>query len=295
MPYVAKEPNKKLITAGILVSVLLIIAVLSFSLTFYIKNRTLVLKKPMVLLLIGINRDSPSRPASNNLTNLPGTAVVGLTFIDPARHMISLVTIPRDSLVVIPGHGLDRINQAAVLGGYHLTEQAVTGLTGIKIDRYAMINFSGLVQLVDLLGGVAINVDEKIAYAADDGENAVNLVPGLQVLDGKKALQYVSFKNELPGGISISQRQRILLKAVYKKIMQPESLLKIPELIKLKKKYLKTDLTTKELIQLAGLAQKVDPDSGLQYLTLPGKFTESYWQTDPDQVYQLMSKLKSIN
>ena len=93
-----------------------------------------------------------------------------LTFIDPSRHTISMVSIPRDSLVDIPGHGLDRINDASVLGGDGLTKKAVTELTGIKVDHFAVVNFEGFVKLVDLLGGVEINVDKKMRYADQHGE-----------------------------------------------------------------------------------------------------------------------------
>jgi polyisoprenyl-teichoic acid--peptidoglycan teichoic acid transferase len=292
MPYVPREPNKKLILAGIFVAIFLIVAAITFSINHFIIKENLILKKPMVLLLIGMDRNILTPQSHDNPKALPRTDTLILTFIDPARRKISLVSIPRDSLVVIPGHGLDRINDASVLGGYQLTKRAIRELTGIKVNRYAVINFEGFVKLVDLLGGVEINVDKKMRYADEYGKYTIKLDPGPQLLDGKKVLQYVRFRNEPLGDISRVERQRILLHAVYKKVVQPESLMKIPQFLELVKKYLKTDLTTQEIIQISSFARQVDPEKGFQSATLPGKFYEAYWQPDPDQVYKLMKQLK---
>jgi polyisoprenyl-teichoic acid--peptidoglycan teichoic acid transferase len=294
MPYVPREPNKKLIGAGIFAVVFLVVAVITFGISQFMSKENFILKKPMVLLLIGMDRNILTPESHDNPNALPRTDTMILTFIDPTKHKMSMVSIPRDSLVDIPGHGLDRINDASVLGGYELTKKAVTELTGIKVDHYAVVNFEGFVKLVDLLGGVEINVDKKMRYADVYGKYTIDLDPGLQMLDGQKALQYVRYGNEPLGDISRVERQRILLHAVYKKVMQPDSLMKIPRFLKLGKRYLQTDLTTQEMVEIAGFARQVNPEKGIQSATLPGNFYETYWQTDPGQVYKLMSRLKPV-
>jgi len=294
MPYVPKEPNKKIILVGIFFCVAAIVAIITFSINRFVIKKELVLKKPMVLLLMGMDHNILTPISHDNPKALPRTDTLILTFINPARHKISLVSIPRDSLVNISGRGLDRINDASVLGGYSLTQKAVTELTGIKVNRYAVINFEGFVKLIDLLGGVEINVDKKMRYADAYGKYTIDLDPGLQLLNGSKALQYVRFRNEPLGDISRVERQRILLHAVCKRIMKLDSLMKIPRFMELGKQYIQTDLTTQEIIQLSGFARKVNPETGFQSFTLPGKFYEAYWAPDPARVYKLMSQLKPI-
>jgi hypothetical protein len=68
--------------------------------------------------------------------------------------------------------------------------------------------------------------------------------------------------------------------------------MKIPMFLQLGKKYLKTDLTTREILQISSFARQVDPEKGFSSATLPGKFYEAYWQPDPDQVKKLMLQLK---
>lgn len=291
MPYMSKTQNKKVIIAGITLCIIAAIAIITVSINRSSMKRNLVLKKPMVLLLIGMDHNILTPQSHDDPKKLPRTDTLILTFINPFRHKIIMVSIPRDSLVNIPGHGLDRINDASVLGGLSLTKKAITELTGIKVDRYAVVNFEGFIQLIDLLGGVEVNVDKKMRYGTDE-TYSIHLDPGVQLLNGKKALQFARFRNEPLGDISRVQRQRLLLQAVYKKVMKPESLVKIPQMIKLGQKYIKTDLSTTEIIQLAGFAKKVNQQTGFQSYTLPGSFYEAYWQPNPAKVYQLMSQIK---
>jgi LCP family protein required for cell wall assembly len=296
MPFVPREPNarasKKLILAAIFLSVILVVAVITFCVNRFIIKENLIMKKPLVLLLIGMDHNILTPSSHDDPNALPRTDTLILTFIDPLKHTISLVSIPRDSLVDIPGHALDRINDASVLGGYTLTKKAITELTGIKVNRYAVVNFEGFVKLIDLLGGVEINVDKKMRYADEYGKYTIKLDPGLQMLNGDKALQYVRFRHEPLGDISRVERQRILLHVVYAKAIRPENLIKIPRLMELGKKYIQTDLTTQEMLQIVGLVRRVKPATKFQSFTLPGKFFEAYWQPDPAQVYKLMSQLK---
>ncbi|MGE5582721.1 MAG: LCP family protein [Bacillota bacterium] len=295
MQYAPKEPHKKVLLAGVFLAVALMVLLLVYGINRFVIKENLVLKKPMTLLLIGTDLNILAPKSQDNPNNLPRTDTLILAFIDPARHKLSLISIPRDSLVDIPGHGLDRINQASVLGGYRLTKKAITVLTGVKVDRYAAINFDGFKKLIDLVGGVTINVDKKMRYATEPGRYNIKLDPGPQALDGEKALEYVRFRNEPLGDISRVERQRQLLLAIYRKILQSNNLMKTAKLLELGRQYVHTDLTTKEMLQLSGFANQVNPDKDIVSATLPGKFFEAYWQPDPDKVYKLIKKCQPIN
>jgi LCP family protein required for cell wall assembly len=289
MPYVPREPNKKLILTGIFVAVFFVAAAITFCINRFVIKGNLVLKEPMVLLLIGLNMDLAAPQPQDNPKELPRAGTLALTFIHPAKHRISLVSIPGDSLADIPGHGLDRIDHASVLGGYDLTKKAVAELTGIQVTRYAAVDFDGFIKLIDLLGGVEINMGQGMRFTDEYGK--FDLAPGRQVLNGTEALQYVRFRNG-SGDIGRVERQKVLLHAVYEKAMQPDSIMKLPRLTELAKKYIITDLTTPEMIRVAGFARQVNKEIRFQSYTLPGKFYETYWQPDPARVYKLMSRLK---
>lgn len=255
--------------------------------------KDLALQKPLVLLLIGVDVNVLSPESQDNPKALTRTDTLILAILNPYRYRVSMVSIPRDSLVNIPGHGMDRINSASVLGGYSLTKRVVTELTGYKIDHYAVVNFESFRHLVDLLGGVQVNVDKKMRYADEYGHYTIKLDPGWQSLNGDRALQYVRFRNEPLGDISRVTRQRNLLTAVFKKMTKPAYILKWPQLLKVARQYIVTDLSTEEIFTLLNFARKIkDPNARISTYTLPGNFYEYYWKPDPVQVADLMNKLK---
>jgi LCP family protein required for cell wall assembly len=99
----------------------------------------------------------------------------------------TVVSIPRDSLVPIPGHGKDKINAAFAMGGKTLLAQAVEQATGLRINHYAEIGFGGFPALVDALGGITVCPNEPI----NDPLAGINLPAGCQRLSGRSALGYV--------------------------------------------------------------------------------------------------------
>ncbi|MFZ3272454.1 MAG: LCP family protein, partial [Mycobacterium sp.] len=99
----------------------------------------------------------------------------------------TMVSIPRDSYVPIPGYGRDKINAAFAMGGAPLLAQTVEQATGLRLDHYAEIGFSGFAVLVDGLGGVTVCPAAPI----DDPLAGINLPAGCQQLNGRDALGYV--------------------------------------------------------------------------------------------------------
>nr|WP_264067004.1 LCP family protein [Mycolicibacterium komossense] len=99
----------------------------------------------------------------------------------------TMVSIPRDSYVPIPGHGEDKINAAFAIGGAPLLARTVEQATGLRLDHYAEVGFDGFAVLVDALGGVTACPADPI----DDPLAGIDLPAGCQTLDGRSALGYV--------------------------------------------------------------------------------------------------------
>ena len=129
----------------------------------------------------------------------------------------TLVSIPRDSYVDIPGYGSDKINAAFSYGGPKLLATTVEQATGLRVDRYAEIGMGGLAGVVDAVGGVDICVAEPI----DDPLANINLQPGCQELDGPNALGYVRTRATAQGDLDRVARQREFLSAVVDKATSP--------------------------------------------------------------------------
>lgn len=103
----------------------------------------------------------------------------------------TLLSLPRDSQVTIPGHGKNKINAAFSLGGAPLLVQTVEQATGLHIDHYAEIGFGGFATIVDAIGGVDMCIDKPMH---DDYTN-ISIPAGCQKLDGAHALGFVRMRH----------------------------------------------------------------------------------------------------
>jgi LCP family protein required for cell wall assembly len=139
----------------------------------------------------------------------------------------TLVSLPRDSIVSIPGHGRAKINSAYAKGGGPdgggpaLLVQAVEQATGLRIDHYAEIGFLGIVTVVDAIGGVELDVPEAI----EDPKAALDIKAGVQTLDGATALGYVRTRATASSDFGRVERQRALLSALLKQVLSLATLL----------------------------------------------------------------------
>jgi LCP family protein required for cell wall assembly len=129
-----------------------------------------------------------------------------------------LISIPRDSYVDIPGHGMNKMNAALAFGGANLLIQTVEQATGLKIDHYMGIGFGGLVAVVNQIGGVPI----CLKTAVHDSYSGVNLSAGCQNLNGAQALAFVRDRHSFAiGDLQRIQDQRAFLSALLKKATSP--------------------------------------------------------------------------
>jgi LCP family protein required for cell wall assembly len=133
----------------------------------------------------------------------------------------TLVSIPRDSYVPIPGFGSNKINAAYAYGGPKLLIQTVQNATGLRIDHYMGIGFTGLVSVVNNIGGVNM----CLPSAMKDPKAGLNLKKGCQTLSGKEALAFVRTRSFANGDLQREQDQRAFLKALLSKMTSTGNLI----------------------------------------------------------------------
>jgi LCP family protein required for cell wall assembly len=130
----------------------------------------------------------------------------------PADHRyIRVVSLPRDSWVNIPGHGMNKINAALGLGGPQLMVQTVEQATGLTINDYVEVNFLGFVKVIDALGGVNI----CLPYAVDDPDSGLNISAGMHHVDGITALEFARDRHSFPSSdlARIQDQQQLISSA----------------------------------------------------------------------------------
>jgi LCP family protein required for cell wall assembly len=133
----------------------------------------------------------------------------------------TLVSLPRDSYVPIPGHGRNKLNAAFAFGGPPLLARTVEQVTGIRLDRYMEVGFDGFASVVDAVGGVQICPKT----AMRDPMAGLNVKAGCQLAGSKKALAYVRARHSGRGDLDRVQRQQEFLGSLVDKVTSPGVLL----------------------------------------------------------------------
>ena len=233
------------------------------------------LSRPTTVLLLGVDvvYSGDRRHSRADLTSFQGRSDSNmLARFDPPRNQFSVLSIPRDTNVDIPGYGRQKINGANALGGESLACRTVQGLTGIPVEHYVLLNVHGLVELVDALGGITVQIPKKMKYRDRSAKLNINLLPGPTTLNGTEAMGFVRFRHDALGDIGRVQRQEMFMRAVMDKAMSPTSWAKVPELLKIAQKHIRTDLSVPEMLQILTFVRAV-PKDRQHMMMMPGNFT----------------------
>ena len=205
--------------------------------------------------------------------------------IDPKTNQASLLSVPRDTRVKIKGHGFDKVNAAYAYGKEKLSQDTVENLLGVSIDHYVIINTKSFKKIIDAIGGIDIDVPKRMHYEDpwdDDGGLIIDFHPGMQHMDGAKAVTYVRYRDE-EGDLGRIRRQQDFVRAFMEKLVSPSIIPKLPTVIKEVMGSLETDLSFRQLLEFVGTL-KESKNNGLKTDMVPGKplYIDgvSYWIPD---------------
>ena len=219
-----------------------------------------------------------------------------VVMLDPKNNNVSLLSIPRDTMVRVPGRGWDKINHAFAYGGHKLTQQTVEEFLGIQINNYVVVDFSGFKDLVNAIGGIDINVEKDMYYEDPYDNLVIDLQQGRQHLDGEKAIQYVRYRDE-EGDIGRIKRQQHFMMAIYEKMTSTQILTKVPSLVKELTKMIKTDMPLTDMAKVGkAMNSAMKEQKGIKMAMVPGEPVYidevSYWVPDMTDLRGLMVEMQ---
>lgn len=214
----------------------------------------------LTILVIGSDLGPPHRPANPLRGRSDGIHILA---VDTHAKRATIVDIPRDTLL-----GGRKASDTMALGGPALLQRRVEELSGLRMDFWILATFASIERLVDGLGGVEIEIEQRMA----DRFSGSNFHPGRQRLAGWQALAFVrDRKSFLAGDVARSRNQGRLLRAAQAQIRQGEP--ELPELMRLVgllARNTASNIPASDLLRLAVLAVQIPPDQ-IRQVTVPGR------------------------
>lgn len=211
-----------------------------------------------------------------------------LVRLDPEKDLISMMSIPRDLKVEIPGVGTGKFNEAYFYGGTKLTLRVVKELTGLPIHHVVNVDFLGFAQGVYAIGCVYTDVDRRY-YHSNEGVPPseqyaeINVTPGYQLLCGKKALDYVRYRHT-DTDIVRSARQQDFLSSARQRISVKDIVFDQGELIDVFTEYTTSDISKgSELLEVLKLVA-ASRNATINEVDFPAELSPSFVYTTPAAV-----------
>ncbi|MET3684225.1 LCP family protein required for cell wall assembly [Alkalibacillus flavidus] len=216
---------------------------------------------PMNVLLVGTDSDDGSAARTD-------TIMIGQ--FDPSNNEAKLVSIMRDSLVTIPGHGQQKINAAFAIGGPELLRQTLKENFDVDVEHYAMINLKGFENIVDTVapGGVTINVEKNMEYASNDGRVDIDLEAGEHSLDGASLLDYARFRSDAEADFGRVRRQQQVMSELKDEVLSFAGVMRLPRAAGAFEPYVNTDMSTFGMASALGRFMMNTPDE-IQTMRIP--------------------------
>jgi LCP family protein required for cell wall assembly len=260
--------------------------------------------EPINILLLGID----SRPDQD----VTRTDAMILVHINRKAGRVSLLSIPRDLWVDIPGFGPARVNAAYPIGerrlgagyGGALAKETVSNLVGVPIHHFVLVDFEGFKKVIDTIGGITVDVPKLIEdpkYPTEDYRTiSVRFDVGPQLLDGTRALQYARTRHG-DSDFGRNQRQRQVLMAIFNQVRKQgilSQLTNIDNYTSALRDYVRTDLTRNDMMQLGQIAAELKQANVQSYAIGPdmivGLEKPATFAADPQALRQVISEMMDV-
>lgn len=229
------------------------------------------------------------------------TDTIMIVSYDTKKQSVGMVSIPRDTAVERTWSSYKKINSAFFGSSPETFKEEIQHTFGIPVDYYVLVDLKGFIALVDELGGVDVYIPEDMDY--DDptpGEELhIHYTKGQHHLNGQQAMEVVRFRHNNDGSgytdVGRSEMQRQVLLALAEKMISWNSITKIQSFMELFQNYIKTDLSTSDMLYFATQGMKLDLSSDVTQGTLPGRGDGVYGKSSWAYIFEAEEILPILN
>jgi LCP family protein required for cell wall assembly len=199
--------------------------------------------------------------------------------------LTQLTQVPRDTFIDSEQYGVMKANALYSSGGPEMVKEELSTLLSAKVDRYLVLNLNAVQRLADALGGVEVDVPKRMYYVDNSQDLYIDLYPGRQLLKGEALEGFLRFRHDELGDIGRMERQKLVLSEVFKKLANPATAARLPELMSIAGKDVLTDLSPVDMGALVTAMATTTLSSSRLEGTPYWHEDISYWMpdTNPDR------------
>ena len=243
------------------------------------------------ILLVGIDDGELADP-KNSPHRSDSALLLG---VHKGTGAVSLLSIPRDTRVAIPGHSSnDKFGHSFAYGGIDLTIATLQDFLKVPVHYYVVADWQGFIRVVDALGGVDLNVEADMNYEDPYAKLKIHLKKGFQHLNGQQAGQYVRFRHDEMGDIGRVARQQKFLKALATQAIRPINIIRLPQIVAILGESVQTNMTPWTFQQVFVAIPSLK-NNKIQTDMIPGNFANiggvSYWAPDQGETRKVVERL----
>jgi LCP family protein required for cell wall assembly len=220
--------------------------------------------EPLDVLVLGVDKRPDSAEGESTRSD-----TMMLVRVTPATGEVKLLSVPRDLYVEIEPGVTDKINAAYAYGGVDQATGVMEGLTGVEVDNYVVVDFEGFREVIDVIGGVKVDIGE------DEFPEKWHMGEGVERLGGRKALFYARYRGTPGADLDRIDHQQKLLAALRRQAFRWNTVTKLPAVVKAANEHVGTDLGVWQVIPLA---------RGLVLNGREGKMTSSELRGHPTEL-----------
>lgn len=235
--------------------VLLVVGILVFSIVQYKAGQKLASKQDLPkeefigdtinvknqsienILVLGVDTRGEEKSRSDTMM---------LVSWNKETHKVKVVSFMRDIYAQIPGYESYKLNTAYYLGGVQLIKDTITGMFGVPIHHYALIDFQNFETLVDIVAPSGVEIEVEKAMSEKIG---VSLEQGVQNLNGKELLGYARFRADSEGDFGRVARQQKVMEALKDEVLKPTNVVNYPKFAGAMQGYIQSDYSTTEEVK----------------------------------------------
>ena len=232
--------------------------------------------EPFAALILGVDVEDGGISRSDTII---------VATVNPKTESMKMVSIPRDTLVELPNGTMEKMNAAYATGGAKRAREMVGEFLDIDIDFHATLDFRGLIELVDAVGGITIDSDLAFTESnyADPG-NPIQIEEGVQELDGASALGYARMRKKDPrGDFGRQDRQKEVIAEVLKELVSLNTVSNLPGILNAVQPYLETNARSSDILSIA--ANYTTTLKNIEQLTINGADNSIYFPHYGHDVY----------